>query len=210
MPEISQLVSDVKVEGNFDVTDAQALRWLTLRHELMCSRSRCYRKVSVIGTTVAGQQAYPLPATVVDVTEVVIDGMRYGKMRHSDISDANGGFLVLLGDGGVWTGDEDSAGLELVALYPIPDTAGLNIQVRGAYLPPALDTADDTTLKIPADFREQLVSGAIAIGLDRTEQRPDLATTMEGRFSQGCEELRLRVLKKLRGQGPSEIRTDFT
>lgn len=203
---VQQLVDDVRVEGAFDVTPEQALRWLTRRHRKMVARARCYRKTVSIGPTVADQRDYALPEGVVQLFELTVDGVTYGNGRHADLAQGAQGYLLLSDSGGVVVAEEDEAGASEVALYPTPTTAGSEVLVRATFLPPDLDVADDSTLKIPGDFTDALVAGAIATGLRRVEHRSDLAQPHEQEFADACEELRRQVNRRYRGPGPAQIR----
>jgi hypothetical protein len=204
--DVQQLVDDVLNEGVFDVTSAQALRWLTRRHRKMVARSRCWRYETSLGGTVAAQGEYALPAGLVEIDEVTVGGDAYGKANHVDAGRVAAGRMFVLGDGGLFSGGEDNQGAGTVTLLPVPVDSGVPIVLRGAFLPPDLQTADDSTLKVPGDFTDALVSGAIATGLSRTENRPDLAQYHEQVFSDACDELRRQVNRRYRGSGPATIR----
>lgn len=205
---VQQLVDDVLNEGSFDATADQALRWLNRRHRVMVARSRCYRYSASIGPTVANQRDYALPADVVEIFEVTVDGMPAGHARHVDLALGALSYVILSGVGRVMAPEEDAAGAAEIGLYPTPDTAGQTITVRAAFLPPDLSVADNTTLKVPLDFTDALVSGAMATALERApgDFRPDLADRHTQRFEAGCEELRRRTNRRYRGTGPAQIR----
>lgn len=203
---VQQLVDDVVQEGQFDVSAAQALRWLSRRHRFMVAESRCFRKTVEVGPTVAGQRDYELPSDLVEIMEVLVSGTTYGKARHVDLPLGEAGYLILDGDGGIVAPEETSDGAAEIALYPTPGSDGDSITVRGAFLPPDLDTADDSTLKLPGDFSDALVAGAIATGLKRIEHRQDLAAGHEAEFREGVERLRVQTRRKYRGPGPATIR----
>lgn len=207
MPDsVQQLVTDVREEGQFDATEAQVLNWLTRRHRKMVVRSRCFRKTVSLGSTGAGQRGYALPAEVVEILELRVAGAVYGNARHEDLAQGARGWLWLGGDGGVAARDDDEDGVEMIALYPTPTVAGDSIEIFAAVRPPDLVIGTDSTLRIPEDFTDQLVAGAIATGLRRLEHRPDLAQPYEQDFADGCEELRRQVQRKHRGSGPQQIR----
>jgi hypothetical protein len=204
---VQQLVDDVLNEGSFDATAAQALRWLNRRHRTMVARSRCYRFTTTL-TTVAGQRDYALPTDVVEIFEVSVNGMPAGRARHVDLALGALSYVILSGDGRVMAPEEDSSGGAELGFYPTPDTSGQQILVRAAFLPPDLDTANNATLKVPGDFVDALVSGAMATALERApgDFRPDLADRHAQRFEAACEELRRRVSRRYRGSAPAQIR----
>lgn len=209
---VAGLVSNVLEEATFDTTSERVLGWLTRRHTLMCSRSKCFRKkIVLLERTVEGQSAYALPAEVVEVREVQVAGVPYGNGRHLDIATSRLGYLWLQGlyvgmGGGVGTEDYDTTGAEQLSLVPAPLESGLSIEVWAICRPPVLSLTDDTTLKVPEEFYDALVGGAIGTGLKRLEARPDLAASFETEFAQACEELAEQVARRFRGRGPARIR----
>lgn len=202
---VAQLVSDVQTEGGFDVDGPTALRWLSRRHRVMVAESRCYRK-TVSTTTVSGQRDYTLDPDVVEIEELSVAGIPFGNARHVDLAQGARGYVLLSGDGGVVSPEESVSGAAEFALYPTPISSGDTILLRGAFLPPDLVSGDESTLKVPQDFTDALVSGAIASGLMRIDNRPDLASSHEEIFSAAVDRLRRRVARRYRGTGGAQIR----
>lgn len=326
---VAELVQSVLTEGSFDVTEGQALSWLSARHERMCARTKCYRRKIQVGPTVAEQQSYPLPPEVVEIRELQVAsskstppglGVPYGAGRHVDLAQGAlhyiwlGGLYLAVG-GGIYVRDESSEGQDLVALFPVPTESGLAITVfavcrpdpltlgtsgliaggagtfrfcsttrplteaeratflAGGSLPAGVGAEAGVTtvvfeyqlpggswtagavvkdatgayhstvsplaqgnllwrakglsgagavvwatpveeervsglggLRIPPEFYDDLISGAIATGLERVESRPDLAAPYEAKFDAACGELQTQVSKRYRNSGPAEIR----
>ena len=203
---VASLVAQVIEEGDFDADAPRALGWLNRRQRTMVADSRCYRKTTSIGPTVANQVAYTVPVDVVEILELTVDGIPYGSATHLDLAQGPRGYVILDGDGGVSARTDSSAGVEQVALYPTPTTAGGVISMYAVYRAPDLVSGTDSTLVIPQEFCEALVAGAIATGLRRTENRPDLAAPFEEEFAAGVEKLRRRVNRKHRKSGPARVR----
>lgn len=203
---VAGLVTQVIEEGDFDATEAQVLVWLTRRQRTMVADSRCYRKTTNIGPTVANQSTYSVPADVVEILELLVGGVPYGSATHLDLAQGPRGYVVLDGDGGVAARTDSAAGVEQVALYPTPTTAGLAVTIYAVYRAPDLVSGSDATLVIPGEFSDALVAGAIATGLRRTEARADLAQPHEEEFMAGVEKLRRRVNRKHRKTGPARVR----
>jgi hypothetical protein len=199
---VQELVDAVLQEGQFDATQAQALRWLSTRQQKMVTRARALRKSTTI-QTMAGQQEYLLPEGIVQIMEVRVDGVVYGRALHSDIGNS---FIVLEGEGGVVAPEEESGGELSIALIPTPTTGGKDIVVRASMTPPELDVGDNNTLKVPLEHQDALISGAIATALQRLESRPDLAQSYETQFADACEEWRQQISRRYRGTGPARIR----
>lgn len=141
---VADLVASVLTEGNFDATQMQVLAWLNARHELMCARTRCYRRKIEVGPTVAEQQSYVLPKEVLEIREVVVQspesadlgglGVPYGAGLHRDLAQGALGYLWLGGvyqraGGGIYVRDENGDGKDLLALYPAPTEGGLAVSV---------------------------------------------------------------------------------
>jgi hypothetical protein len=202
---VQGLIDSVKNEGSFDVTDAQALAWLNRRHERMIIRARAYRKTTTL-TTVASQRDYTLPADMVEVLEVAVDGTPYGRAHHTDLLYGSQGWVQLSGIGGVVASEESTTGGPEIALYPTPTQGGLSVTVRGTFRPADLSTSDNSTLVVPSEYIDALISGAIATGLKRVENRPDLAQAHEQDYEAACEEFRRQIARRYRGSGPTPIR----
>ena len=206
MATVQGLIDQVKSEAQFDVTDAAALAWLDRRHKKMTVRARAYRKSVSIGPTVANTRDYALPSDLVEVLEVSVDGMPYGRATHTDLSYGAQGWLLLDGIGGVIASEETASGDAEVALYPTPTQAGLTVTVRGIFRPADLVVGQDSGIEVPDEYLDSLVSGAIATGLARQEYRPDLAQSFEQDFENACEEWRRQLRRRYRGSGPTPIR----
>ena len=208
---VSQLVEAVLNEGQFDASNTQALRWLTVRQRQMCRRSRCYRKTLSIGPTVNAQTAYAVPAEVVEILMVEVDGKVYGHLRMNDPSEGALGWIWLGGVGGIAGRYDSSAGEAMLWLYPAPLVGGplepgKAISLKAVCRPPDLEEGKDATLVIPGEHVDALVSGAIATGMLRTEDRPDLAAAHEQIFTAACAELTQQTNRRFRGIGPAQIR----
>lgn len=193
---VPALIAAVLKEGDFDVDEPTALRWLSDAHRLMVKRSECYRRRISLGETVASQGSYSLPEEVVEVIEVLVGGLPYGRGRHSDIAAWAQGWLMMSGIGGIAVEDESSGGAYELALVPPPIEGGAPIEVYAVCRAPALLATDDTTLKVPPEYDPALIAGAFSTGLARDEGRSDLAAGWRAEFEAGCVELRREVTKR--------------
>ncbi len=208
---VKSLVERVLEDGGFDAPESKALGWLTERQRLMCSRSGCYRRTASIGPTVAGQRDYALPSDVVQLLEVLIEGLPYEPGRSSDLAAGTRGWLMLLGEGGLAVRDDTESGQTMLAIYPTPQVGvapepGASVEVRAVCRPPDLVIGEDSTLKVPGEYTAGLVSGAIATGLTRLEKRADLATPFLTEFEAACAELERQTNAEFLQTGPAEIR----
>jgi hypothetical protein len=183
------------VLAGFDTDEPTALRWLNESHRLMVKRSQCYRKRIALGTTAAAVGSYALPAEVVEVVEVLVGGLPYGRGRHSDIAFSAQGWLMLSGIGGVAVEDESAGGAYELALVPAPVEGGAAIEVYAVCRAPTLLAGDDTTLKVPQDFDGGVLAGAMALGMERLESRFDLAASFTTKYEAQTTEL-LREMRQ--------------
>lgn len=203
MGRVEDMVDAVKVEGNFDVDEPRMLRWLSAAHRRMCVRATCIRRRIELGPSVEEQSAYPVPPEVAQILEVLVGGMKYGMGRHSDIAV---GQCLLIDGAGVTAEDASEAGGALLSLIPAPSDVGVSIEIFAVCRPPALLAADDSTLGVPEEHDEDLIAGAVAIGLAREAMRPDLAQSFQAQFDAACTELLKSTRRRFRGSGPTQIR----
>lgn len=208
---VQNLVDDVRVEGGFDATEPQALRWLNRSWRRMVGEARAFRKVVAVGNTVAGTAFYAFPAGTVEVYSFELAGVPYGRARRGDIYPASQNTLVWSGPNGsgLIVPSASSAGVPGVELIPVPSSVKA-LTAFAAMIP------DDLTIDSPGnallaqvlggDFHDELVAGAVAIGLKRLERRADEAAPFERDYALGTERLRLRTRRRFRGPGPAIVR----
>lgn len=205
---VSALVAEVLAQGSFDASSTDALAWLNRRHKEMVNRARAYRKTLSLGPTVSGTQTYAVPAGVVELTDINVAGVSWGRGRLTDITADANGWLWLTGAGGIIVGDSDSSGVSQIALVPTPTSDGDAISApNAAVTPPDLLIDNTVPLHVDGDFVEGLLAGVFATALMRpNEARPDLAALQQQAFDSACEAQRRRVVRRLRGAGPALIR----
>lgn len=208
---VQVLCDDVRVEGGFDATEPQCLRWLNRAWRRMVSEARAYRKVVAVGNTVAGTAFYAFPAGTVEVYSFELGGVPYGKARRADIYPASQNQLIWSGPSGsgLIVSSANASGVPGVELIPVPSSV-LALTAFAAMIPNDLtiDATGDALLAavLGGDFHDELVAGAVATGLKRLERRADEATPFERDFAGGTERLRLRTRRRFRGPGPAQIR----
>ena len=196
--DVDTLVAEL--QAIVDVDDPAALRRLNSRHRTMVARARSYQPTVAIGNTVVGQAGYPFPSSpeIVELLQVYVDGVPYGKAKRDDDYSYSQGGLIWEGPTGLWFAEEDS---ELI-LIPAPSTAGLAITALAACYPPDLAAGQPASaFKIDGEFQEPLVNGAAATELLRIGEGDP--ASMEATFTAACEEQRRRVDKRMRGSGPA-------
>jgi hypothetical protein len=198
---VSALCAEIIAQGAFDLTSADVLTVLNRRHKSMVGRARTFRKSAVVGPTVVNVAEYTNPADLISALEVTVGGVTYGKARHADKSRGALSRLWLSGDGGIFYETASLTGVDGFGLYPTPTTAGLSIEVYGAFLPPDLLLDNTVPLQVDEDAVEGLKEGVYATLLRAPgEARQDLAAGHEAVFAAATEDLRLR------GNGPAQIR----
>lgn len=208
---VSDLVTEVIAQGAFDASSADVLKWLNRRHKEMVNAARAYRKTLTVGTTVAGTSAYAVPAGVVEITDIEVAGLPWGKGRLTDIAAGTQGWLWIDSLGGLIVQSASSSGATQIVLVPAPATGGDAITApNAAVTPPDLLIDNSVPLLIDDDLIEGLLAGVFATGLNRpNEARPDLAGTQLGLFEQAKADYARRVTRRLRGAGPSRIRMEL-
>lgn len=210
------MVTAVLTQGGFDSTSsatsqAVALSWLEARYQEMCAESGYTQAIRELGPTVADQDEYALPESV---TRVV--GLRVGTSRPwtpvklEDLWALSAGTARL--EGGMigafaetWSEETADAGTEKVKLYPAPTEAALDVLAICVVSPPALSLSANTAPRVPTDFHEYIVDGAIAMGLRRDDSREDEAAPYEARFKDATGRLGMRRRKRV-GRGPIQGR----
>ena len=209
MPETtSQLVADIREEGSFDCTEAQALRWLNRRHRQMCAIAECFRKRYVVPSgTVADQAEYTWPADLIRPLEVAVGGQVYEKAVHTDIRGVANGTVLVTGPGLLFAETASTAGVKQVSLIPAPSVAGDAIVIYGAFRPLTLLMDNSVPLQIDDEAEEALLAGVYSTALARpNEARADLAASHEAIFQAGAQELRMRTKHRFQTPGPAQIR----
>lgn len=210
------MVTAVLTQGGFDSTSsatsqAVALSWLEARYQEMCAESGYTQAIRELGPTVVDQDEYALPESV---TRVV--GLRVGTSRPwtpvklDDLWALSAGTARL--EGGMigafaetWSEETADAGTEKVKLYPAPTEAALDVLAICVVSPPALSLSANTAPRVPTDFHEYIVDGAIAMGLRRDDSREDEAAPYEARFKDAIGRLGMRRRKRV-GRGPIQGR----
>lgn len=212
MSVVAELLAGVQEDANMDVKEAQALRWLTGRQRQMCAVAGCYRKTLDLGPVVAGQSTYALDPGIVEILQVTVGELVYGDARHADYAMGERGWLWLTGEGGIAGREDSAAGAQELRLFPVPSegsepTPGeAHLSLYCKVEAPAIVVGDDSTVVIPSDYYDALVSGAIATGMLRDETLAGLAQPHEQIFQAEVHRLLIATNRKFRGAGPARVR----
>lgn len=207
---VQDLLDAVTQEASFDVTTATALKWINRRWRTMAGRARAYRKTLSIGVTAANVAFYPVTG-VLELYELEVGGVPYGKARRPDVyANAQGRLLWEgMGEVGLIVEDADASAVRGLTLIPTPTVAGTAITGFAALEPPDLtnDATGNALLAavLDGEFVEPLIRGAMAIGYGR-EGNDRLEAAGEAQFQAGTEEFRRVCRRRFRGPGPTQIR----
>ena len=188
---LGELVTALRTEGGTDATVAQAKSWLNDAHKRMVARAKWRMAQISLGTTVTDQAEYALDSDVVDLEGLLVGSAPYERASQRDLWKLKAGNATLSGPGGVYAPDFTSAGVRQIELYPAPEVDGTAISGLAALLPATL-VADADVPIVPEDFHQALVTGAIAIALERQDERLAEAADFRTRFDQEVEMLRRR------------------
>lgn len=210
------MVTAVLTQGGFDSTSsatsqAVALSWLEARYQEMCAESGYTQAIRELGPTVADQSEYALPDSVTRVIALSVGASRpWTPVKLEDLWALSAGTARL--EGGMigafaetWSEETADAGTEKVKLYPAPTEAALDVLAICVVSPPALSLSANTAPRVPTDFHEYIVDGAIAMGLRRDDSREDEAAPYEARFKDATGRLGMRRRKRV-GRGPIQGR----
>jgi hypothetical protein len=173
----------------------------------MIAESDYRRKVTELTTTVADQQAYDLPASVIDVRKAWIAGARYDWVSYDDMVELENDRLWLTTDGtsptGVVTATDDTSGNPVLRFYPAPDSSGDTITIEESFQGTDIAYGGGATSIIPAHLVPRLLDGAVAEAYEASG-RIDLAQAHEERYEDGIDKLR-RFKNTRGGSGPVRI-----
>ena len=214
----TEMVTAVLTQGGFDNTSsatsqAVALSWLDARYQEMCAESGYTQAMRDLGPTVVDQAEYALEDSITRVIGLQVGTSRpWTPVKLEDLWALGAGTARL--EGGMigafaqtWSeaSTSEGEGIEKVRLYPVPTEAGLDVSVLCIVAPPALSLSTNEAPRVPGDFHEFIVDGAIAMGLRRDDSREDEAAPYEARFKDAIGRLGMRRRKRV-GRGPIQGR----
>jgi hypothetical protein len=189
------MVSAVQA-GGVDVSSADALTLLNSVYQAAVAGGRWLVSEFSLGNTVAGTATVSLPANVVEVDGLKVGGAPYrrvGTRESWQLTYATGPDALYLSPGipGVFAPDFDSAGAQLVSLWPVP-TSVVAVTALAVLEPTALTGAGGNNTVLPADLDPRLVDAAINLGKARVngdlqagqaaqQQQDDLSQALQRR-----------------------------
>jgi hypothetical protein len=206
----AQLVTKVKAEGGFDVSDDTVGGWVNEVYKEAVAASEWMVVTVELGPVVAGTSAYAIPENVVEIEAIHVAGSSsYQRVGTSDLWSLQAGDAsVFPTSRSVFAQNFDATGARQIELYPTPDTehAGESIKARAAIVPG--DLTGTAVPAIPEDTHGRLLDGAVAIGLQRIDERQSSSQVFDQKFAEIVTALRMRKRSQVAGEG-DRLRIEF-
>lgn len=197
--DFGTLVSRLQAQSAISSAEAQAR--INQAYRRMAAESYAIREKVAIGDTVVGTSVYDIPADVVQIISLRVNGLRYERKSSEEIDDLAESEAYVVGyPARFYSPEFTSSGTSQVYIWPSPTTV-VPITARAAVLPADMtDTTEGGEYpKLPIDFHEDLVDGALATVLLRDDERLSDSFALEDRFQQRIAELRGRVTSRVGG-----------
>lgn len=213
---VSDALSLIQSQGGFDpsiaqTSDAKMRTWLSTAVLEAVAEAKWLKQRRMFGPTVADTDEY-----VVDDDVIMVRSLRVGRTRPWARTTIEAIWYAEAGDAALTRGcpgafapsweeeaDQDVDDVpKYVKLWPVPDTAGLNVEAVCAvnHKPIVSDTSDSYKLQLPEDLAQKIaVDGAVAIGITRVHERADLAAPYLARYENGKQQLKARANSQVGG-----------
>lgn len=163
----------VEVAGlDLETDEANAL--INEAYRELCFQSEWIRGYVPIGPGVAGQDAYDIPARVIRILKLDVDGAPYDPSNIEEIQGLRRGDLSRRSNGFHWQSYTED-GTEQIGVYPTP-SGGEEITIY-AVLRPAADLSDDTDSPVtPPELGDRAILNYVQANVlgdseDDTERR---------------------------------------
>lgn len=203
-------IDRVSREGGFDTTSTNTPRetlnsWITTQVNEALARSRWRKQALDIGPGVEGKSEYAIPAPVVDLRNLYVDGSPYAIASWQDVLSFQSGFGRIRGRAaGAAAASFESDTDAMILLHPAP-SAGVSIIAHVAVTIGEL-TDETVEIPLPSDLHQRIViDGAIGLGLQRLEESAQDAAPYLQRYEEGVAMLSKRANSRI-GSGPTWIR----
>lgn len=206
-----ELVTAVRDQGGFAVTDSAIGGWINERHREAVAKTKWLEREQSLGVTVVDQGDYDIPANVVDIVALYLAGTD-GPIRHRRVSTTDM-WQVKAGQRhystSVFAPKFGTADQKRIELWPPPEVAGINIVTLAAVVPATMVSGASPV--IPEDMHGALLDGAIGLGLKRIDERHDSAQLYEATFQQMVMDLARRKRSRVGSevQRPQVFGHDF-
>lgn len=188
--------------GGFSFSVEQAGLLLQEGVDRFASRSKWIKAELDLGTTIADQEQYELPSTVVELLGLTIEGVPYNAVDVQTIWQYKLVGLPQRIDGAYAERFNDDGKIKAIGLLPVPDADGLSIAGLAVVTPGQL--ADDDELPFPAEFRRGPLDYAKGIAYEELDENPEAGAYYIERADTVADELR-RLAQSRTGSGPYQI-----
>jgi hypothetical protein len=193
-----EIVDEVRAGAGIDIDNAatRVSRWLNHLIREMAAESEWIKGTPDLGPTVASQAAYTLPANVVRVYELRVNGgkpyVRHGTRAEWELASD---MRYSTGERGFFSESfDDSGSTKQVVLNPAPTEAGQPIEALAALYPNEISGTDEPPF--PREFDFALVHGATAIGLRMGDEDHQSAAEHQAIYVDGKLKLKALALKR--------------
>lgn len=188
--------------GGFNFSATQAASLLNEGVKRFASRSEWIKAEVSLGPTVAGQEAYELPANVVKLRGLEVSGTAYVAVDLLTLWQYKQQGLPINVDGAYAERFSEDGKIKSFSIYPVPDTAGLAIAGLAVITPE--DLSGNDPLPFPPEFRRGPLDYAKGIAYEDVDENPDSGTYFIKRADERADELRLDAQSRT-GSGPYRI-----
>lgn len=208
MALVDEVVTELRdAQGfGFAVSEPRAYEIVNRAIKRVARRALSIQAVISLGTTVADQEDYELPANVIDLRRIKVGTVaNYSRISLDvlwDLKDIDSDVTLAGRGGGVFAPQFSNDGAtRSVSIYPAPD-AGQAIS-GFAVLEPADDLEAGDSL--PFSDPEPVVNMAASIAYKQVDENPESSAYYLNLANEGAEELRRQTISQV-GSGPNRIR----
>lgn len=199
----SALVS--RLRGMTAVTESEAKARINQAYRQMVADAEAIKSRITFGPTVVGQADYEIDPRVIAIRTLRVGGYAYDRQAIDDLDDLVANDAWVRGAYRGFFAPNFSAGANPeVTIYPVPTADGVTMTARASLLPDDM-IEDGEYPKLPADFHEDLVDGAMATVLRRDDERLGDSQALEARFKERIRELHGRLNRRV-GGGPARVK----
>lgn len=199
------IINAIVAEGGFDTSAVDSSRtiilgWVQQRYDMALEESGWRRAPVALGPTVAGQAQYLVPAHVIDLKMLRVDGSKpWKRVTTEELWLLQANAAQLRGAPGAFAPNFEADADAVVELWPAPTVAGKTIDALCAIKDTvALTDSSGSTPAVPDGLhRELFVMGAIAIGRVLVDERADLAGPFESAWDSGLKKLMRRTKSRI-------------
>lgn len=200
-----EIVTGVLDQGGFPAAiSGEAGGWVNEVHKRVVAKALWMEEEVSLGNTVIDQAAYDVPVNVVDVAELWLEGDdtpgEWTRVSPRDLRSVRRGISYIRYGEGIFAPKFTSSGATQIELYPAPTIAGVPIMVTTAVIPATMTTGMSPV--IPEDMHGDLMDGAIALGLQRRDERD--ASALTAKVDRMVVDLMRRKNSRI-GSGPSRM-----